>query len=42
LIAIRGAFSGSEVLPEVVADAFYEKATGIGLLLQIMEAICQS
>ena len=38
-IAMSGAFSGDGVQPGVAADAFYEKATGLDNLLQIMEAI---
>lgn len=36
-IATSGSFSGSEVPEGVVADAFYEKATRLNLLLQILE-----
>jgi CheY-like chemotaxis protein len=38
-IAMSGAFSGDSVQPGVAADAFYEKASGLDSLLQIMEAI---
>jgi CheY-like chemotaxis protein len=38
-IAMSGAFSGDSVQPGVAADAFYEKATGIESLLQIVEAM---
>jgi CheY-like chemotaxis protein len=38
-IAMSGAFSGDGVQPGVAADAFYEKATGLDNLLQIMEAV---
>ncbi|HTF65061.1 MAG TPA: response regulator, partial [Edaphobacter sp.] len=39
VIAMSGAFSGDGVQPGVAADAFYEKATNLDSLLQIMEAI---
>ena len=39
VIAMSGAFSGDGVQPGVAADAFYEKATGLGSLLQIVEAV---
>jgi len=39
LIAMSGAFSGDGVQPGVAADAFYEKATSLGSLLQIVEAV---
>ena len=35
-IAMSGALSGDGVPPGVVADAFYEKGTNLGTLLQIM------
>ncbi len=35
-IAMSGSFSGNEVPSGVVADAFYEKGSGIGALLQII------
>jgi CheY-like chemotaxis protein len=38
VIASSGAFSGSEVPHGVAADAFYEKATGLGTLFQLLEA----
>jgi CheY-like chemotaxis protein len=38
-IAMSGAFSGDSVQPGVAADAFYEKASGVEPLLEIMEAI---
>lgn len=37
VVAMSGAFSGNGVQPGVAADAFYEKAAGVGSLLQIME-----
>jgi CheY-like chemotaxis protein len=37
VVAMSGAFSGNGVQPGVAADAFYEKATGLGSLLQIVE-----
>ena len=37
LIAMSSAFSGSEVPAGVVADAFYEKASSVDLLLEIVE-----
>ncbi len=39
VIAMSGAFSGDGVQPGVAADAFYEKATNLGTLLQIVEAV---
>ena len=39
VIAMSGAFSGDGVQAGVAADAFYEKATGLGSLLQIVEAV---
>ena len=42
VIAMSGAFSGDGVPPGVVADAFYEKGTDLGSLLQIMEAMTRS
>ncbi|HEY6770571.1 MAG TPA: response regulator [Candidatus Sulfotelmatobacter sp.] len=39
VIAMSGAFSGDGVQPGVAADAFYEKATGLRSLLQIVEAV---
>lgn len=39
VIAISGAFSGDGVPPGVAADAFYEKGTDLGSLLQIVEAM---
>lgn len=37
VIAMSGAFSGDSVQPGVAADAFYEKASGLGSLLRIVE-----
>ena len=37
VIAMSGAFSGDGVPAEVAADAFYEKGTSLGSLLQIVE-----
>ena|ERR1017187_1104409 len=39
VVAMSSAFSGEDLPKEVVADAFYPKATDIVGLLQIMEAI---
>jgi len=39
LIAMSGAFSGDVVPPGVCADAFYEKGSHLGSLLQIVEAM---
>jgi CheY-like chemotaxis protein len=39
VIAMSGAFSGDGVQPGVAADAFYEKATGLSFLLQIVQAV---
>jgi CheY-like chemotaxis protein len=42
VIAMSGKFSGDGVPPGVAADAFYEKGTDLGSLLQIVEAMtCQ-
>jgi CheY-like chemotaxis protein len=38
VIAMSSAFSGSEVPIGIAADAFYEKATKVAALLQILEA----
>ena len=35
-IAMSGAFSGIEIPPGVEADAFYEKGSGMGALLQLL------
>jgi CheY-like chemotaxis protein len=40
-IAMSGAFSGDEVPCGVAADAFYQKGSGMGLLLRMMEANVQ-
>jgi CheY-like chemotaxis protein len=37
VIATSGSFSGTQVPQGVVADAFYEKATSLSLLFQIIE-----
>jgi len=37
VIAMSGAFSGASVPEGVAADVFYEKGTGLGSLLKIME-----
>jgi CheY-like chemotaxis protein len=42
VIAMSGAFSGDGVPPGVAADAFYEKGTNLGSLLQIVEAMTRS
>jgi CheY-like chemotaxis protein len=39
VIAMSGAFSGNSVQPGVAADAFYEKASGLAALLQMVETI---
>jgi CheY-like chemotaxis protein len=39
LIAMSGAYSGSQVPPGVTADAFYQKGSGINTLLRIMESL---
>ena len=39
VIAMSGAFSGESVQPGVAADAFYEKASGIEALIEIMESM---
>jgi len=41
VIAMSSAFSGDGVPPGVAADAFYEKGTNLGSLLQIVEAMTQ-
>jgi CheY-like chemotaxis protein len=38
VIASSGAFSGGEVPHGIAADAFYEKATGLGTLFQLLAA----
>lgn len=35
-VAMSGAFSGIEIPPGVEADAFYEKGSGMGTLLQLL------
>jgi CheY-like chemotaxis protein len=42
VIAMSGAFLGEGVPPGVAADAFYEKGTNLGSLLQIIEAMARS
>jgi CheY-like chemotaxis protein len=42
VIAMSGSFSGDGVPPGVAADAFYEKGTNLGSLLQIIEAMSGS
>jgi CheY-like chemotaxis protein len=39
VIAMSGAFSGDSIPHGVAADAFYEKGSGLGSLLQIVEAM---
>jgi CheY-like chemotaxis protein len=39
LVAMSSAYSGEDLPNEIVADAFYPKATDIAGLLQIMEAM---
>jgi CheY-like chemotaxis protein len=39
VVAMSSAFSGEELPTEIVADAFYPKATEISALLRIMEAM---
>jgi CheY-like chemotaxis protein len=41
-IAMSGAFSGDAVQPGVAADAFYEKASKLPILLQIIETMACS
>jgi len=41
VIAMSGAFSGDGVPPGVAADAFYEKGTGVGSLLQIIKTMTE-
>ncbi len=41
LIAMSGAFSGNEVPSGVIADAFYQKASGMRCLLRIIERFPQ-
>jgi hypothetical protein len=36
MIAMSGAFSGIQIPPGVEADAFYEKGSGMGTLLQLL------
>lgn len=42
VIAMSGAFSGRKIPAGVAADAFYEKGTGPGSLLRIVEAMMRS
>ena len=42
VIAMSGACLGEGVPPGVAADAFYEKGTNLGSLLQIIEAMARS
>lgn len=42
VIAMSGAYSGDEVPPGVTAHAFYQKGSGIGSLLEIMQSLPQS
>jgi CheY-like chemotaxis protein len=39
LIAMSGAFSGSQVPDGVIADAFYEKGTNPSRLMQLVSAM---
>jgi CheY-like chemotaxis protein len=39
VIAMSGAFSGDEVPSGVAADAFYQKGSSVGALLQIIESL---
>jgi len=39
IIAMSGAFSGNGMQPGVAADAFYEKASNLKTLLEVVEAI---
>lgn len=41
-IAMSGSFSGDDVPPGVVADAFYERGSHPGLLFRIVKAMTQS
>jgi CheY-like chemotaxis protein len=42
VVAMSSAFSGGDVPAEVVADAFYPKASNVGALLQIIETMAFS
>jgi CheY-like chemotaxis protein len=39
VIAMSGAFCGSEIPPGVLADAFYQKGSSVSMLLQILRAL---
>ena len=39
VIAMSGAYCGGEIPPGVFADAFYEKASGIGSLMQKLASV---
>jgi CheY-like chemotaxis protein len=39
VVAMSGAFSGESIQPGVAADAFYEKASGIPALLEIIDSM---
>jgi DNA-binding NtrC family response regulator len=41
VIAMSGAFSGDTVPPGIVADAFYEKGSSPGILLEMVKAMAQ-
>jgi CheY-like chemotaxis protein len=41
VIAMSGAFCGSEIPPGVLADAFYQKGSSVSTLLQILRALPQ-
>ena len=41
VIAMSGVFSGDGIPPGVAADAFYEKGTGVGSLLQIVKIMTE-
>jgi len=40
-VAMSSAFSGADVPPGIAADAYYEKATNLGTLLEIVKAMVQ-
>jgi CheY-like chemotaxis protein len=42
VVAMSSAFSGSDVPAEVIADAFYPKASDVAALLQIIETVACS
>src|SRR6202034_1260539 len=42
VIAMSGTFAGNGIPPGVAADFFYEKGSGLGLLLEIVETLTRS